>query len=554
MPLDKKTDPEDIDQQEARGASSDDSHDLNSSGEGEIFRKRQRLRTPSPGLSPRGTPQASPPRFASMEQIMAAASGVGNMALAHEIAVDKDFELKPMELPEYSLEKQIKEIVHKAFWDNLQSSLSEDPPSYEHAIGMLGEVKQELLSLLLPPHNKIRTEINEVLDLELIKQQADHESIDVHKYANFVISIMSKLCAPVRDEEIQKLTDISDIVDLFKNIFHILELMKLDMANFTIQSMRPHIQQQSVEYERKKFEDFLKTQDEQDGLEFTKLWLKSATDTAVKAQQTFQSVATTNASTSPSTTVVDGPTASSLIATVPPAVVLNQGYVNLLEWDNSQLYPETLLMDQSRFYDIQDKVDEMVLMSSVLLITYTTAGNAITGIQGFMDKLKNVIKVLLEGEGELDVKLIGISEQICKEVNECLTQHQFPAMDEARQNALKKQIQNMKDKDDKVRKLLDARTKAFFRLVISATVPFDPKTKIPPGLGPVHKELIDLSGQFLRIIAHNRAVFAPFYADIIKELKTQGLTQEGNKDMKTNTDNNEDSGSQKNTNTDEKSE
>ena len=42
--------------------------------------------------------------------------------------------------------------------------------------------------------------------------------------------------------------------------------MKMDMANFTIQQIRPYIQQQSVEYERKKFQEFLKTQQGTAGL------------------------------------------------------------------------------------------------------------------------------------------------------------------------------------------------------------------------------------------------------------------------------------------------
>ena len=40
----------------------------------------------------------------------------------------------------------------------------------------------------------------------------------------------------------------------------LLELMKMDMANFTIAQMRPHIQQQSIDYERKKFKEFLESQ------------------------------------------------------------------------------------------------------------------------------------------------------------------------------------------------------------------------------------------------------------------------------------------------------
>jgi hypothetical protein len=57
-----------------------------------------------------------------------------------------------------------------------------------------------------------------------------------------------------------------------------LELLKLDMANFTIQQMRPHIQQQVVAYEQKKFKELIDTQKETgvDGLEFTKQWLSRA--------------------------------------------------------------------------------------------------------------------------------------------------------------------------------------------------------------------------------------------------------------------------------------
>lgn len=43
---------------------------------------------------------ASPPRFVSVEELMETAKGVTNMALAHEIMVNQDFEIKPAEPPE----------------------------------------------------------------------------------------------------------------------------------------------------------------------------------------------------------------------------------------------------------------------------------------------------------------------------------------------------------------------------------------------------------------------------------------------------------------------
>ena len=72
------------------------------------------------------------------------------MALAHEIAVDKDFTLQKIQ-PANAVEKkarhgsnqspssfhlntivilQVKEIMQKAFWDLLEQQLEADPPQY----------------------------------------------------------------------------------------------------------------------------------------------------------------------------------------------------------------------------------------------------------------------------------------------------------------------------------------------------------------------------------------------------------------------------------------
>jgi hypothetical protein len=48
---------------------------------------------------------------------------------------------------------------------------------------------------------------------------------------------MSKLCAPVRDEEIAELRQIKDVVPLFQGIMKTMEHMKLDMANFMVQQV-----------------------------------------------------------------------------------------------------------------------------------------------------------------------------------------------------------------------------------------------------------------------------------------------------------------------------
>jgi len=42
----------------------------------------------------------------------------------------------------FSLEGQVKEVMHKAFWDVLAESLREDPPDFTHALALLKEVKE----------------------------------------------------------------------------------------------------------------------------------------------------------------------------------------------------------------------------------------------------------------------------------------------------------------------------------------------------------------------------------------------------------------------------
>lgn len=52
---------------------------------------------------------------------------------------------------------------------------------------------------------------------------------------------MARLCAPVRDETVRGLMKESDVLTVFRGVMETLDLMRLDMANFTIQQIRPHI-------------------------------------------------------------------------------------------------------------------------------------------------------------------------------------------------------------------------------------------------------------------------------------------------------------------------
>lgn len=42
----------------------------------------------------------------------------------------------------FSLEKQVRDVVHKAFWDKLREELSQDPPVFSQALSLIQEVKE----------------------------------------------------------------------------------------------------------------------------------------------------------------------------------------------------------------------------------------------------------------------------------------------------------------------------------------------------------------------------------------------------------------------------
>ncbi|KAL0196009.1 hypothetical protein M9458_009581, partial [Cirrhinus mrigala] len=110
----------------------------------------------------------------------------------------------------------VKDMVHKAFWDCLESELNDDPPEYDYAIKLLEEIRDTLLSFLNPGANRLRTQIMEVLDMDLIRQQADNNAVDIQGLVSYIINTMGKFCAPVRDDEIKKLKENSgNLVTLF---------------------------------------------------------------------------------------------------------------------------------------------------------------------------------------------------------------------------------------------------------------------------------------------------------------------------------------------------
>ncbi|RVE56653.1 hypothetical protein OJAV_G00223610 [Oryzias javanicus] len=204
------------------------------------------------------TPSSSPPKILTLDEVMESARDLFNLKISHEIVMNPSFHMDINSRPQNRLFEAVRDNMHKAFWDMLREELNDDPPKYQFAIKLLEEIREILLSFLNPGANRMRTQIMEVLDMDLIRQQADNNAVDIQGLASFIINTMGKLCAPVREEEIKKLRESTDnIVILLKEIFRVIELMRVDSINFSIELIRPLLQKYSVEYEREKFQKIL---------------------------------------------------------------------------------------------------------------------------------------------------------------------------------------------------------------------------------------------------------------------------------------------------------
>nr|XP_055157170.1 T-complex protein 11-like protein 1 [Nyctereutes procyonoides]XP_055157171.1 T-complex protein 11-like protein 1 [Nyctereutes procyonoides]XP_055157172.1 T-complex protein 11-like protein 1 [Nyctereutes procyonoides] len=468
----------------------------------------QKTKSGSPSTRRVQRPHSSPPRFVTVEELLETAKGVTNMALAHEIVVNGDFRIKPVELPEDSLEKRVKEIVHKAFWDCLSVQLSEDPPTYDHAIKLVGEIKETLLSFLLPGHTRLRNQITEVLDLDLIKQEAENGALDISKLAEFIIGMMGTLCAPARDEEVKKLKDIKEIVPLFRAIFSVLDLMKVDMANFAVTSIRPHLMQQSVEYERKKFQQLLEKQP--NSLDFVTQWLEEAADDLMN--QKYKNALPAGG----------GATGSEDSPMPNPVAVQNYAYLKLLKWDHLQKpFPETVLMDQARFQELQLQLEQLTILGAVLLVSFSMASPGISSQADFAEKLKMIVKILLTDmhlpSFHLKDALTTIGEKVCLEVSSCLALCGLTPFTAEKEAVLKGQIQAVANPDDPIRRIMDSRILIFLESYL-ATGHQKPVPTVPGGLGPVQRELEEVAIKFVRLVNYNKLVFSPYYDVILSKV------------------------------------
>ncbi|XP_012665044.1 T-complex protein 11 X-linked protein 2-like [Otolemur garnettii] len=382
---------------------------------------------------------------------------VSRVSIAHEIIVNQDFYMGENVLPPNSMEDRFMETLYNVFWNHQREQLLSNPPQFTYALELMTEVKEILLSLLLPRHIRLKNEMK-VLDMDLLKQKAEHRALDVSRLSNYILSLMTLLCAPVRDEEVKKLQSITDPVQLLRGIFHVLGLMKMDTVNYTIQSIRPYLKEYSIQYERAKFQELLDKQSNL--LDYTKKWLtQAATDLITPClNPPDMSSSSSMACSSPNKAAENSDPPN-------PIMVLYQGYLNLLLWDpENEEFPKTLLMDRNRVQEMGSHLHHLAILASILLVARSFSGKILFNSPGFVDKLKGITKAVTEEfNSKPEEAMLHVSEQVSQEIHHGLEDLGFAALSSENTVCLIGQLQNITEKDNSVRSVIDQRLLLFLK-------------------------------------------------------------------------------------------
>ena len=132
------------------------------------------------------------------------------------------------------LGSQIKNAMRKAFFDLLKDRLNDDPPDCDWLITLFTELRDRLCNLT-PNRNDLKSQIYEILDIELFSQMIRHNAYkpeDLYKLVHFTfgkIKIMGSIAKePEIDAIINKLNSMmmsndfkfSEFIPVFIGEFH----------------------------------------------------------------------------------------------------------------------------------------------------------------------------------------------------------------------------------------------------------------------------------------------------------------------------------------------
>ncbi|KAM0484954.1 hypothetical protein ACHAP7_002973 [Fusarium lateritium] len=202
------------------------------------------------------TPPATP---ASKAQEKAPAPKTGlngllpnNRVVVHELAINKEYQISTDEYKELQSERSA------PIYMEMRATVDDDDSqiNFQFFALLASNIKQKL-QRLLKPGNSMYNLIGEILDPEMAERQFALGNFSYEKFFTAMASLLPKLCAPFRDEEVKELvqTKLADgnIIDRVEALNGFIDLMLCDYINYLMRIAAPQLIESAAPYEAKRF-------------------------------------------------------------------------------------------------------------------------------------------------------------------------------------------------------------------------------------------------------------------------------------------------------------
>ena len=177
-----------------------------------------------------------------------------NRHILHELAINKEFKVDLQ--PRIDIRDSLIDTVSRSMQQGL------DAAEGENWVPAVAKVIYDKLLRLLTPGNSLHVLISETLDPTMIANQVKNGAFSYDKFFTFMNTILPKLCAPVRDQDVKDLAEnpSHDPIRQLARLYYVIDLLLFDHMNFMLQRFGPTLIDGSVEYEKKCFKTRLENQ------------------------------------------------------------------------------------------------------------------------------------------------------------------------------------------------------------------------------------------------------------------------------------------------------
>ena len=215
--------------------------------------------TASSIVSPESQHLTPPPTPASKQQSKPTVIKTGlngllpdNRVVVHELAINKEYQIPAEEYQEQQAALSRPMLMQmRANIDSVDSQAN-----FRFFMVMARDIKDKL-QRLLKPGNSMYNLIGEILDPELAERQFTLGNFSYEKFFTAMASLLPKLCAPFRDEEVKDLVEnkLSDgnLIDRVEALNGFIDVMLCDYINYLLRVAAPGLIESAAQYEAKRF-------------------------------------------------------------------------------------------------------------------------------------------------------------------------------------------------------------------------------------------------------------------------------------------------------------